>query len=120
MWPSRKNTTRSAKEGEMGLVGDNDGGDSALTSITDHLHHHLAIGRIEGSGGLVGQEEMALSDNGPGDGHSLALAARELIGVVIGSFSQPEALKGSHGRQAGLSHRDAVELQGQRDVFCRT
>ena len=74
-------------------MGDNDRGHAPLAGVEDHPHHDLAIGRVERTRWLVGQEKLALADDGSGDGDSLTLTAGELIGVVVGPIGQPELLE---------------------------
>ena len=103
--------------GEVGVVGDHDRGHAPLAGVEDHPHHDLAVGRVERTRWLVGEEELALADHGPSDGHTLALTAGELIGVVPGSIGQPELLERGESRLLCLAGRDAVELEGKRDVL---
>ena len=105
--------------GEVGVVGDHDRGDAALAGVEDHPHHDLAVGRVERTRWLVGEEELALADHGSSDGDPLALTAGELIGVVPGAIGQPELLERGESRLLCLACRDAVELEGQRDVLRR-
>ena len=84
--------------GEVGVVGDHDRGHAALAGVEDHPHHRLAVGRVERTRWLVGEEELALADDGASDGDTLALAAGELIGVVPGAIGQPELLERGESR----------------------
>jgi hypothetical protein len=55
--------------------------------------------------------------HGPGDRHPLALAAGELVRVVVGPISEAELLEGSDACAIGPSCWVSVELEGQRDVL---
>ena len=78
---------------EVGVVGDDDRGDPAVARVEDHLHHGLAVRRVERPRRLVGEEEVALADHGASDRDPLALAAGELIGIVPGPVGEPELLE---------------------------
>ena len=105
--------------GEMGVVGDDDRGDAALARIGDQLHHRLAVRRVERPRRLVGKEQTAFADHGPGDRDSLALAAGELIGIMPGPVGEPEPLERRHAGRVRPPRRKAVELEGQRHVLER-
>ena len=79
----------------------------------DQAHHGLAVGRVERARRLVGQQQAALAHDGSRDGDPLALAAGELVGVVLGAIAQPELFEGSGGGCLRLSGRYPVELHGQ-------
>ncbi len=59
-----------------------DRGQSTTTGGEDQPHDGLTVDRVQGTRGLVGEEELALTDHGPGDGDALALTAGELVGEV--------------------------------------
>ena len=87
---------------EVRVVGDDDRGDPSLAGVADHRHHGLAVGRVERARRLVGEEEVALPDDGAGDGDPLALAAGELVGVVVGPIREPELVEGGEPGSMGL------------------
>ena len=98
-------------------MGHHNGRQTAVTGGEHQAHHALGVGRVERPGGLVGQQEPATPDDGPGDGDPLALATGELVGVVRGPVRQPEVLEGLEGRRLGLAGRDSVQLQRQGHVL---
>ena len=56
--------------------------------------HHLAAGAgIEGGGGLIGEQQLGLRREGPGNRHPLLLAAGEVVGELIEMVGQ------THGPQ---------------------
>ena len=85
----------------------------------DQAHDGLGVGGVERAGGLVGQEQLSPPDHGPGDGDPLALAARQLVGVVRRPVLQAEVLERLERRRLGLAGRNAVELEGQGHVLHR-
>src|SRR5512135_929222 len=71
--------------GDVRLVGDHDHGDVLLVVELLEDGHDLEAGlAVEVAGGLVGQDHGGVVEQGPGDGHPLLLAARELVGLVVG------------------------------------
>ena len=74
------------------VVGDEDEGDADLALQRLELALHLlAQLEVEGAQGLVEQEHLGLEHQRPGQGHALALAARELCGpprAVLGQGHQ--------------------------------
>ena len=105
--------------GELGVVGHHDGGQAAVAGREDQAHDGLGVGGVERAGGLVGQEQLAVAHDGAGDGDPLALATRQLVGVVRRPVGQPEVLERLERRRLGLAGRDAVELEGQGHVLHR-
>ena len=70
-------------------------------------HQGVDAGRalvIQVAGGLIGQHQPGLVDQGPGDGHPLALTPGQLAGPVFQTMA--EAYPPQHGRRAytGLRH----------------
>ena len=84
MWPSRMETCRSAVFGHRRVVGDHDHRPFGGSEAGEDLEHMGGVGRIEGAGGLVGQDHERLGHDGPGQGHALLLASRHLDRPVIG------------------------------------
>ena len=83
-------------------------------------HHAFAVHGVERAGRLVGQQQPAVADDRPGDGHPLALAAGQLVGVAIGRDRRGRA-RSSAARAAPRRRLapTAVELQRERDVLDR-
>ena len=71
---------------------------------------------------LVHEEDEGLAHNGPGQGHPLALATRELPGLAVDQRGQPEGLGGllDLGRSLLLGHATLAERElnvlGHRQV----
>src|SRR5918998_1049889 len=61
---------------------DKDGGADAVDPVQE-LHDAYARVRVEVTGGLVGDEDRRLRDEGPGDGDALLLPAREHVRVFV-------------------------------------
>src|SRR5215211_4040128 len=98
--------------------------------VGDHHHRHpalaveagqqfqdlLARARVEVAGGLVGQQHGRVADQGPGDGHPLLLAPRELGGPVLEPVPEPDRGQGLGGQPPPLGPAKAPVDKGQADV----
>ena len=84
-------------------MGDHDRRDTLLAGREDHPHDRFAVRRVERARRLVGEEQVALPDDGAGNGDALALTAGELVGIVRRPIGEPELLEGRHPRGMGLS-----------------
>ena len=62
-------------------------------------------GGVEVAGGLVGEHERRPADERPGDGHPLALAARQLGGPMVGAGGRDRPRRGRRVARAGRSPR---------------
>src|SRR4030042_3138084 len=72
-----------AKGGDLLVVGDHDRGQpSPDVEVLDQAHDGLARLPVQVARRLVGQEEMRVVDQGPGDGHPLLFSARKKAGVL--------------------------------------
>ena len=82
--------------GKVRVVGDDDRGDALLAGPADHLHHCLSVRRVERARRLVGEQEVALADDGAGDRDSLAFSSRELVREVPSPLGDPDVLERGH------------------------
>src|SRR6476661_2732151 len=64
---------------DLVVVGGHDDGRAGAVDPVQQAHDAQAGGRVEVAGGLVGDEDRRLVDEGPGDGHALLLAPGELV-----------------------------------------
>src|SRR5215216_4720720 len=102
---------------DPGVVGDHDHRDPAVgVEAGQQLQHLVARARVEVAGGLVGQQHGRLGDQGPGNGHALLLAARELGGPVLEPVPEPDRLQGLGGQAAALPPAQPPVDQRQADV----
>ncbi len=69
--------------GDFGLMGDEHDGVAVGVQGVKQGHDFEAGLGVEVSGGLVGEDDGGPVDQGAGDGHTLALAAGELVGLVV-------------------------------------
>ena len=83
---------------EVRLVGHHHAGRAAVAGLAQQAHDGLAVDRVERAGRLVGQEQLALADDGAGDGDPLALAAGQVVGEVLGPLGRRRAGRGRRGR----------------------
>ena len=97
MTPSRRKTTRSAHAAWRASWVTTSPAAPASQRSRRTREHLLAGVRVERAGGLVGEDELAVADQCPGDGHPLLLAAGHLVGVAVGQLAHPHEVEGSHG-----------------------
>src|ERR1700730_5110826 len=64
-----------------------------VVDLQEELHDLPACRRVEVPGGLVGDDQARLMDEGAGDGHALLLAAGELARVLVELAGQTHRLQ---------------------------
>ena len=93
-WPSRRNTTRSAIAAAPGsCVTITTVCSSESLSFAQQLEHLGARAAVEVSGRLVGQDQLGLAKQRPGDRDPLLLAARHLGRQVLGPRGEPDQIE---------------------------
>ena len=75
----------------------------------------LVLG-VEGTGGLVGQQDLGVVDESTRDGDALHLAARHLRGLLVDVLLQADPFEGFEGALAALGAGDTGQGEGQLDV----
>ncbi len=67
------------------IMGDEQiGGSRFLLDIFHQVYHLSLYGHIQGGDAFIGDDQFGIHDQGPGDAHSLALSAGELVGIAGG------------------------------------
>ncbi|GAA3241288.1 hypothetical protein GCM10020256_64160 [Streptomyces thermocoprophilus] len=98
-------------------MGDEQDGEAELpVEVAQQLEDGAGGLRVEGAGGLVGQQHLGVAGEGAGDADALLLAAGELGGVgarLVGEADEVEEFQRLGGP---LPARLAEDLQGQFDV----
>ena len=98
-------------------MGDENHGVALAVDVLEHSQHLTAGAGVQGSGGLVGQDDRRTAHQSPGDGHPLLLAAGELHRLVPPLVSQPHLLQGRQGPLPALPLRHAGVHQRDLHVF---
>ncbi len=99
-------------------MGDQQARRSLVAAFAQELEDVLAGGRVERAGGLVGQHQAPLADQGPGDGGALGLAAGDLVGEAVGDLGvEAHLFERGEGGLAGLADAHAVEFERQGRVL---
>src|SRR5436305_10909358 len=98
--------------GDLRLVGDQDHGVARLVELVEELHDLLGRGGVEVAGGLVGEQDGGIVDQGSGDGHTLALAAGQLVWLVGHAGAEAHLLLGPARPLSPLQAR--LVVVGQR------
>ena len=102
--------------GHLGVVGDHDDGVAVAVEVLEELGDDLLVGGVEVAGGLVGEQDGWVVDEGAGDADALLFAAGELAGQVLGAGGEADAFEGGAG--FGLVGH-GVEVLGEHDVLER-
>ena len=103
--------------GEGGVVGDHDDGVAEGVNITEFFHDDVGGAGVEVAGGLVGEDEAGVGDEGAGDGNALLLTAAELPWHVVLTFLEMEMFKDVAGHEeAAIFVKSGVD-EGQSDIF---
>jgi hypothetical protein len=104
--------------GEHGVVGDEDeGGAFDAVEFEQKLENVSAVGGVEVAGGLVGEHDGRVQDEGAGEGDALLLAAGELDGVMIHAVTEADAGEELAGAREAIA--GGVEFVREEDVFER-
>ena len=104
--------------GHLSVVGDEQNREPAPPQRQQERHNFVAGGAVEVAGGLVGEKQNGLVDQGARDGDALALAARELARTVPRPLSQTHLFQGGQGTPGGTLAAALIE-PGQRHVVQR-
>src|SRR6202171_757677 len=103
--------------GDAGVVGDEDDGLAGGGQLFEDPDDVAAGFRVEVAGRLVRQDERGGGEARAGEGHTWALAARELARAMLGAVVDADALERIHGALAALVAAQAGVEQRQLDVL---
>jgi hypothetical protein len=79
----------SAVIGNVLVMGDDYDGVAMLVQFVEHRHHVSTGAGIQIAGRFVCQQNGWFTDQGASDGHTLSLAARELVWQMMQAIAQP-------------------------------
>src|SRR5262249_36904368 len=98
------------RAGDLLVVGDDHDGPALVVEVAEQLQDGGARAWVEVARGLVGQNARRLAPDGTSNGHPLALAARELVGLMAEPMPEADASQGPHRQPSALCLADrAVE-----------
>ena len=103
--------------GDSLIVGDDDQREPGSAQPVEEPEHLQRGCAVEVPGRLVGEDRRRFVDQRPGDGHALALPAREGEGQVAGPFAQAHLLEELQCSAASLPRRTSGEEGGELDVL---
>src|SRR6266481_96852 len=83
--------------GQADLVQARDDGHATSRHRPQRVEHGRGRLRIEAPHGLVGENDRGLLCQGAGDGHTLLLSARQLIGPRVGFLEQADGIEAPQG-----------------------
>src|SRR6185312_1734044 len=105
--------------GDAGIVSDEHERRAVGGQVVQERHHLGAGLGVQVARRLVGEHDDRPLGQGAGDGHALALAARELAGTVIETVAEPDALKRGARRLAPVAAPRAGVEHARGDVVDR-
>ncbi len=84
--------------------------------LAKEFHHLVAAARVERPGGLIGEQERGIIDQGPRNRDALLLAAAQTSRVATGDVCDAELVQ----QLPGAARRGiALQLRGDKDVLER-
>ena len=94
-----------------GFVGHQDACRTRVDAFAKRPENSLPRLRIEGTGWLVGQQNLSRSDQRSGNGDPLLLTPGKLIGEPAGNIGQADAAQRHHGFIVGDTCSDPIEFE---------
>ena len=91
--PSSRRTVRCGPAGDVGLVGDHHDRAAGAVQLVEQAEDLGGRGRVEVAGRLVGEQQVRLGDQRPGDRDPLLLAAGELARPVLGPVAEADPVQ---------------------------
>ncbi len=79
--------------GNIRVVRDQHDGVALFVQMIEHLHDFRACLAVQVACGLVSQDQLGFGGQRPGNGDSLLLPARQLLGPVFHTVFQPDQFK---------------------------
>ena len=98
-------------------MGDEDHGVALFVQFLKHPQHLPAGMGVQRACRFVGQNDGRVADKGAGDGHTLLLAAGELVGLVPELAAQTHLFQRCDGAAAALAAAHACVDEGDFHVF---
>ena len=98
-------------------VGHHDDGSALAVQFAQQFDDLGAVLRVEVTCGLVGEDELGVGHYGTGDGHTLLLSARKLLGEVLRAVADGHALQNVVYALLALRCLDAQVGQRQLHVL---
>ena len=88
--------------------------------LPEQFHDLCAAGRIQGAGGFVRQQQLGAAHHGPCNGHTLALAAGQLVRAMVDPVAEAHHLQRRTGPLPALClFHPAVQQRQGHVIQCR-
>ena len=105
--------------GDPGVVGDEHNSRALRPrAVHDQAHDGLPGQGVERTGGFVGENDLGLGHQRPGQRHPLRLSAGQFSGAPAFQALEPETPEPVHGPLVSLFPAHPVEQERQGDVVC--
>ena len=102
------------------IVRDNDHAGAALVGdLCKEIHDLPAKPAVECGGGFIGEDEVGLIGQGPGDGDALLLAAGEGVGKVVSTRADAEVVEQLLSTLACGLRSGIVDFEGDLHILQR-
>ena len=102
--------------GDVRLVGDENDGVALSVEVVKQTHDFVAGAGVEVAGGLVGEDDAGMIDEGARNGDALALSAGEFVGFVHHAGAEVYGFEDFFCTASALGGRGAVVDEGKLDV----
>ena len=99
------------------VMGGEEDGRAELVDLLQDADDVIGVRRVEIAGRLVGDDDVRMVDDGPGDGHALFLAAGELVREIPHLVGQIDELEDMRHVRGNFPCGPASGLHGKGDVL---
>jgi hypothetical protein len=103
--------------GDVRLVGDEDDGVALGVEVVEEGHDLDGGFGVEVAGGLIGEDDGGLVDEGAGDGDALALAAGEFVGLMVHALAEVDGFEDELGAGDAFGGGGSVVDEGELNVM---
>ncbi len=97
--------------------GKDKGKTEAAVEVVHQVNELRRVARVEVGRGFVGQHKSGPMNDGARHGHTLAFAAGEQVGAVIGAQGEASALQSFTNAFAALADTNTLDQKRKLDIF---
>ena len=117
--PSRSDTRRRRARGDLAVVGDQHDGAPGGVQVDEQRRRSRRWSSVEVAGGLVGEDDRRLGDQGAGDADPLALAARQRARAALAVGAEVRRRRAPPRRGAAVRGGRRRRRAGRSATFSR-
>jgi hypothetical protein len=97
--------------------GEDEGEAEAAVEVVHEVDELGGVAGVEVGGRLIGEHQGGTMDDGAGDGDTLAFAAGEQVGTLIGAGGEADTFKSGGGALTAFVAVESLDEQGELDVL---